>query len=72
MSTLKIAMFSRRVHYYLMTLQEMALYGDFTMNETLYYFGVLHGMSLKVVRERRAFLTEFLELPANKLIRRLR
>lgn len=53
--------------------QEMALYGDFTMSETLYYFGILHGMSLKSVRARREFLTEFLELPTqNKLIRTLR
>jgi ABC-type multidrug transport system ATPase subunit len=51
----------------------MALYGDFTMSETLYYFGILHGMSLRRVRERRVFLQEFLELPAqNKLIRTLR
>lgn len=54
-------------------MQDMALYGDFTMNETLYYFGILHGMKLKDVRTRREFLREFLELPAqDKLIRTLR
>ena len=43
------------------------------MNETLYYFGILHGMTLKSVRERREFLTDFLELPVGtKLIRTLR
>ena len=43
------------------------------MSETLYYFGILHGMSLKKVRSRREFLQEFLELPdRNKLIRTLR
>lgn len=51
----------------------MALYGDFTMSETLYYFGILHGMKLEDIRARREFLREFLELPApNKLIRTLR
>lgn len=43
------------------------------MSETLFYFGILHGMKIKSVRERREFLKEFLELPdQNKLIRTLR
>lgn len=43
------------------------------MSETLFYFGILHGMKIKSVRERREFLKELLELPdQNKLIRTLR
>ena len=43
------------------------------MSETMYYFGILHGMKLKDIRSRRTFLTNFLELPTqNKLIRTLR
>eukprot|EP00731_Ephydatia_muelleri_P031186 Em0022g700a len=52
--------------------QESALYGDFTMMETMYYFGLLHGMSLKEIKIRGKFLLELLELPAgNKLIAKL-
>lgn len=51
----------------------MALYGEFTMSETMFYFGILHGMKRKDIRTRRKFLTNFLELPTeNKLIRTLR
>ena len=51
----------------------MALYEAFTMSETLVYFGILHGMSMKDIRQRREFLQEFLELPSpKKLIRTLR
>lgn len=43
------------------------------MSETLFYFGILHGMKIKSVRERREFLKGLLELPdQNKLIRTLR
>ena len=53
--------------------QELALYGDFTMLETMYYFGILHGMSCKEVKTRGKFLLDLLELPnKDKLIRKLR
>ena len=53
--------------------QELALYGDFTMLETMYYFGILHGMSCREVKTRGKFLLDLLELPnKDKLIRKLR
>ena len=49
------------------------MYGDFTMLETMYYFGILHGMSCKEVKTRGKFLLDLLELPSkDKLIRKLR
>lgn len=52
--------------------QELALYGDFTMLETMYYFGILHGMQRTAVRDRGKFLLELLELPSQKkLIKKL-
>ena len=51
----------------------MALHGELTMNETLFYFGVLHRMKLKDIRARRDFLKTFLELPTqNRLVRTFR
>nr|UOU03363.1 ATP-binding cassette subfamily H-like 1 [Brachionus rubens] len=43
--------------------QEVALYNDFTINETLIYFGFLHNMKREDVNRRREFLIEFLDLP---------
>ena len=49
------------------------MYGDFTMLETMYYFGILHGMSFKEMKTRGKFLLDLLELPnKDKLIRKLR
>ena len=43
------------------------------MLETMYYFGMLHGMSRMRVRERGEFLLRLLELPSkSKVIRKLR
>ena len=43
------------------------------MMETMYYFGLLHGMSLKEIKLRGKFLLDLLELPSgNKLIAKLR
>lgn len=43
------------------------------MMETMYYFGLLHGMSYKEIKMRGQFLLELLELPSgNKLIAKLR
>ena len=53
--------------------QELALYGEFTTKETMYYFGILNRMSRKYIQERMRFLLELLELPqSNRLIRKLR
>ena len=53
--------------------QELALYGDFTMLETMHYFGILHGMKRKEVKARGRFLLDLLELPSkDKVIRKLR
>ena len=53
--------------------KDLALFDDFTMLETMYYFGTLYGMSPKKVRKRGQFLLELLELPsARKTIKSLR
>jgi len=53
--------------------QELALYEDFTMMETLQYFGVLHGMVRREVKTRGRFLLDLLELPSkDKVIKKLR
>ena len=55
------------------SLQELALYGDFTLLETMHYFGILHGMKRAEVKQRARFLTELLELPSKgKSIKKLR
>ena len=60
-------------HYFHLPLKDLALFGDFTMLETMYYFGTLFGMSPKKVRERGKFLLELLELPSvTKTIKKLR
>lgn len=56
-----------------MSHQELALFGDFTMMETMYYFGILNRMSCRKIKERGKFLTNLLELPtASKSIKKLR
>lgn len=53
--------------------QELALYGDFTMLETMYYFGILHRMSRAEVKARGKFLLNLLDLPThNRCISKLR
>ena len=43
------------------------------MLETMYYFGILHGLSINRIKERGQFLLDLLELPSvNKSIRKLR
>ncbi len=57
----------------LLFLQELALYDLFSMGETLHYFGRLHGMSRKQIRQRIKFLLDFLTLPDDsKIINQLR
>nr|QUF59474.1 ATP-binding cassette transporter Abch-like1 [Brachionus angularis] len=52
--------------------QEVALYNEFDINETLIYFGLLHNMPRKDTEARRDFLIEFLDLPPKeKLVKNL-
>nr|XP_018905608.1 PREDICTED: ABC transporter G family member 20 [Bemisia tabaci]XP_018905609.1 PREDICTED: ABC transporter G family member 20 [Bemisia tabaci] len=43
--------------------QEIALYGEFTIRETMQYFGWVAGMETKAINERVEFLVKFLQLP---------
>ena len=43
--------------------QEVALYGEFTIEETLRYFGWIYGMSREKIDERTNFLVKLLQLP---------
>ena len=43
--------------------QDISLYADLTIRETLKYFASLYGMSQKDCSKRSAFLMEFLNLP---------
>lgn len=53
--------------------QDIALYNEFTISDTLWFFGRIHGLSSKETRERMKFLVEFLDLPQkNSLVRNLR
>ncbi|XP_067949251.1 ABC transporter G family member 20-like [Watersipora subatra] len=44
--------------------QELSLYLEFTISETLHFFGRIHNMSGKDIAERMAFLISFLDLPS--------
>lgn len=46
--------------------QELAVYEDFTIKETLWYFGRLYRIPNKVIKERIEFLLNFLDLPRSK------
>ncbi len=43
--------------------QELALFPDFTIEETLNYFGRLYHLKDSLIRERTLFLLKFLDLP---------
>ncbi|VEN44622.1 unnamed protein product, partial [Callosobruchus maculatus] len=52
--------------------QELALYGDFSIKETMLYFGWICGLKTKEIKSRIAFLVKFLELPpAERLVKNL-
>ena len=55
-------------------LQEYALFSEFTVRETLQYFGRIYGMSSDEVKAQTKFLIKLLDLPDNKsrLIRSFR
>ncbi|ALC47216.1 CG9990 [Drosophila busckii] len=46
--------------------QEIALYGEFSIQETMMYFGWIFGMETKEILERLQFLLNFLDLPSKK------
>lgn len=53
--------------------QEIALYGEFTIRETMMYFGWIFGMDTPEIVERLRFLLQFLDLPSqNRLVKNLR
>ncbi|XP_039445966.1 ABC transporter G family member 20 [Culex pipiens pallens] len=45
--------------------QEIALVEEFSIKETIYYFGRIYGMSTEKIRERYKLLKELLELPCD-------
>uniref|UniRef100_T1J8M1 ABC transporter domain-containing protein n=1 Tax=Strigamia maritima TaxID=126957 RepID=T1J8M1_STRMM len=50
--------------------QQLAIYQDLTINETMFFFGCLHQMRKKEIASRIEFLLEFLNLPrTNKLVK---
>ncbi|KAG7190145.1 hypothetical protein KM043_006275 [Ampulex compressa] len=52
--------------------QEIALYGEFTIRETMMYFGWIFGMCTEEISERLRFLLQFLDLPSqNRLVKNL-
>jgi ABC-type Na+ transport system ATPase subunit NatA len=54
-------------------LQEIALYGEFSIRETMMYFGWIFSMDTAEINERLQFLLNFLDLPSeNRLVKNLR
>ncbi|XP_059488543.1 ABC transporter G family member 20 isoform X1 [Neocloeon triangulifer] len=52
--------------------QEIALYGEFSIKETMMYFGWIFGMDSSEIMERLQFLLSFLDLPSqNRLVKNL-
>ncbi|XP_049823696.1 ABC transporter G family member 20 isoform X3 [Aethina tumida] len=52
--------------------QEIALYGEFSIKETMMYFGWIFGMGSSEINERLQFLLNFLDLPSqNRLVKNL-
>ncbi len=49
-----------------MVLQEYALFGEFTVRETLQYFGRIYGMQPEEIKSQTKFLIQLLDLPAEK------
>ncbi|KAA8583529.1 hypothetical protein FQN60_014737 [Etheostoma spectabile] len=53
--------------------QELALYREFTIGNTLTFFGRIHGLTSKETKTRMDFLIDFLDLPQkDSLVRNLR
>ncbi|KAL1137921.1 hypothetical protein AAG570_009616 [Ranatra chinensis] len=52
--------------------QEIALYGEFSIKETMMYFGWIFGMETPEIYARLQFLLNFLDLPSqNRLVKNL-
>ncbi|TNM99469.1 hypothetical protein fugu_012502 [Takifugu bimaculatus] len=52
--------------------QDLALYSEFTISDTLVFFGRIHGLTSKETQARMDFLIDFLDLPQkNSLVRHL-
>uniref|UniRef100_H3CWT8 ATP-binding cassette, sub-family H, member 1 n=1 Tax=Tetraodon nigroviridis TaxID=99883 RepID=H3CWT8_TETNG len=52
--------------------QDLALYNEFTISDTLVFFGRIHGLTWKDTQARMDFLIDFLDLPQkNSLVRNL-
>ncbi|KAI4903726.1 hypothetical protein NFI96_021717 [Prochilodus magdalenae] len=52
--------------------QDIALYNEFTISNTLWFYGRIHGLSSKETEDRMNFLIDFLDLPQkNSLVRNL-
>ncbi|XP_077286467.1 ABC-type transporter snustorr isoform X2 [Arctopsyche grandis] len=52
--------------------QEIALYGEFSIKETMMYFGWIFGMETTEISDRLQFLLNFLDLPSqNRLVKNL-
>ncbi|KAM4607168.1 ABC transporter G family member 23 [Polymixia lowei] len=52
--------------------QDLALYNEFTISDTLTFFGRIHGLSSKDTQTRMDFLIDFLDLPQkHSLVRNL-
>lgn len=53
--------------------QELALYNEFTISDTLTFFGRIHGLTSKETQARMDFLVDFLDLPQkHSLVQNLR
>ncbi|XP_026814673.1 ABC transporter G family member 20 isoform X1 [Rhopalosiphum maidis] len=52
--------------------QEIALYGEFSIKETMMYFGWIFGMETSEINDRLQFLLNFLDLPSqSRLVKNL-
>lgn len=52
--------------------QELALYGEFTIHETLLYFGWISGLTTEAVAEKTDYLLNLLQLPdASRFVKSL-
>lgn len=53
--------------------KEIALYGEFTIRETMQFFGMVNGMTPEQVEQKLEFLLNFLQLPsASRAVKNLR
>lgn len=52
--------------------QEISLVGEFTLRDTLFYFGRINGLDDKEIETRQIFLSELLQLPpANHMVKNM-